>query len=116
MDGEDITPSEMMKILGVLIDEQLTWEPHNAAAASKADRARMATARATRSLSRKERTRFVQALAHPYLDYCQSALVAPTQLAEESLRRAYNRTARMAARVDQAAATQWRRQRGARHT
>ena len=35
MGEQQIRPAETIKVLGVLLDEQLTWEPHNAAAAGK---------------------------------------------------------------------------------
>eukprot|EP00660_Eupelagonema_oceanica_P019637 gene19637-biopygen19147 len=42
----------------------------------------------------------MRALAHPYLDYGQSALQHPTKAAESFLTRAYHRTARIAARTE----------------
>ena len=38
----------------------------------------------------------LQALAHPHLDYCQSALAKPSAAATASVRRMYNKTARVA--------------------
>ena len=43
-------------------------------------------------------------LAHPYLEYGQAAIAEPTATAEDIIRRAYNRTARMATRKDRSAA------------
>eukprot|EP00660_Eupelagonema_oceanica_P003793 gene3793-biopygen16983 len=42
----------------------------------------------------------MRALAHPHLDYCQSALAHPTEAAASYYRRAYHRTARVAARTE----------------
>eukprot|EP00660_Eupelagonema_oceanica_P019406 gene19406-biopygen43710 len=46
-----------------------------------------------------DRAVLTEALAHTYLDYCQTALAHPSAAALDSIRRAYNRTARIAARM-----------------
>eukprot|EP00666_Eupelagonemidae_sp_cell4sb_P018094 gene18094-biopygen21334 len=46
-----------------------------------------------------DRASLIQALAHPHLDYCQTALAHPSAAARKSIERGYNRTARIAARM-----------------
>ncbi len=92
-------PGEKMKLLGVTLDEKLTWELHNAAAAGKASGIARAIARGTRYLRKADRAALIQALAHPHLDYCQTALANPSNTAQHSMQRAYDRTARIAARM-----------------
>eukprot|EP00666_Eupelagonemidae_sp_cell4sb_P017820 gene17820-biopygen38860 len=98
--GMAVKPAETIKILGVLLDQQMTWEPHAAAAAGRADSALHQIRRNARWLTTKERAHLAQALALPHLDYCQSALASPTKSATETLTRAYNRAARVSARME----------------
>eukprot|EP00660_Eupelagonema_oceanica_P007672 gene7672-biopygen35188 len=85
-----------MKVLGVTIDNKLSWEVHNAIAAGRASGIARAVARGTRYLGKVERASLITALAHPHLEYCQTALANPSAAAADSIRRAYNRTARRA--------------------
>eukprot|EP00666_Eupelagonemidae_sp_cell4sb_P004626 gene4626-biopygen1733 len=99
MDGHEIKHSQTMKVLGVTIDNKLTWEQHNAMAAGKASGIARSVARGMRYLQVSDRALLIEALAHPHLDYCQTALARPSAAARNSIRRAYNRTARIAART-----------------
>eukprot|EP00662_Eupelagonemidae_sp_cell21_P037082 gene37082-biopygen74340 len=96
MGEHNIKPSEVIKVLGVLIDEQMTWEPQCAAAARKANGAIWAVARAAQHFSVKERASLMKSLALPHLDGCQSALAGPSARALMKVRRAYNKAARTA--------------------
>eukprot|EP00666_Eupelagonemidae_sp_cell4sb_P017941 gene17941-biopygen15473 len=98
--GKVVKPADAIKILGVLLDPHMTWEAHAAAAAVRADGALHQIRRNARWLTTKERAHLAQALALPHLDYCQTALASPTKLAAAMLRRAYNRAARMSARME----------------
>eukprot|EP00660_Eupelagonema_oceanica_P019759 gene19759-biopygen2698 len=101
MGKHKIRPSETIKVLGVLIDERLSWEDQAAAAARKALNAARTVKSAARYLRfRRDRGRFMRALAHPHLDYCQTALAGPTAAAVSFYVRAYHRTARIAARTE----------------
>eukprot|EP00660_Eupelagonema_oceanica_P019384 gene19384-biopygen18710 len=104
MGNHKIPPKQTIKVLGVILDERLSWEQHNAAAAGRAIGAARAVKRACRHIEgAEERAKFYRALSHPHLDYCQAALAAPTEAAVDSLRKAYNRTARMAVRTARSA-------------
>eukprot|EP00666_Eupelagonemidae_sp_cell4sb_P018095 gene18095-biopygen18637 len=94
-----IKPAETIKVLGVLLDDRLSWEVHNAAAAGKASGIARSVARGTNFLRASDRASLIQALAHPHLDYCQTALAHPSAAARKSIERGYNRTARIAARM-----------------
>eukprot|EP00666_Eupelagonemidae_sp_cell4sb_P017912 gene17912-biopygen33807 len=96
MNGHEIEPTETVEILGVTLDDRLSWEVHNAKAAGKASGIARAVARGVRFLYKDDRAALIQALAHPHLEYCQTALAEPSAAALNSIRRAYNRTARMA--------------------
>eukprot|EP00662_Eupelagonemidae_sp_cell21_P015808 gene15808-biopygen88115 len=95
-----IVPSKTMKILGVTMDERLSWETHNAAAAGKASGIARSIARGTKFLRLSDRAVLIEALSHPHLEYCQSALANPSAEARSSVQRAYNRTARIATRLE----------------
>eukprot|EP00662_Eupelagonemidae_sp_cell21_P021783 gene21783-biopygen31837 len=99
MDGHEIEQSDTMKVLGVTLDNRLSWEQHNAKAAGKASGIARSVARGTKYLRVSDRAVLIEALAHPHLDYCQSALAFPSAAARDSVRRSYNRTARIAARL-----------------
>eukprot|EP00660_Eupelagonema_oceanica_P019644 gene19644-biopygen39910 len=100
MGKHKIRPTETIKVLGVLLDQRLSWENQAAAAARKALNAARTVKSASRHMRfRRDRGKFMRALAHPHLDYCQSALANPTEAAASFLRRAYHRTARVAART-----------------
>eukprot|EP00660_Eupelagonema_oceanica_P019663 gene19663-biopygen39957 len=104
MAGQEIPPRETIKVLGVLLDDRLSWEQHNAAAAGRALNAARTVKRACRHIrGYKDRGKFLRALAHPHLDYCQNALVGGTAQAEQVVRRAYNRTARIAVMSERSA-------------
>jgi ribonuclease HI len=103
MAGNKLEAAPTLTTLGVTIDEQLTWEAQFASAAGKADRATAAIRRSSRHLRKEERALLAGALAHPYLEYCQVAFAGPTETANSIARRAYNRTARMAARAERSA-------------
>eukprot|EP00663_Eupelagonemidae_sp_cell21sb_P001089 gene1089-6108_t len=97
MAGATITPAATIRILGVLLDPQLTWEAHSIATATKARNAVHAVRRAARFLPREDRALLMEAMALPYVDYAQTALSQPSKRAQGHLRRAYNRAARVAA-------------------
>eukprot|EP00660_Eupelagonema_oceanica_P019035 gene19035-biopygen8430 len=99
MAGTSIRPSETIKILGVLLDPQLSWVAHAGVAANKSRNAAMAVYRAARHLSIADRATLMAALAHPYLDYCQTPMVYPSAAASKCFVRAYNLSARLAARL-----------------
>eukprot|EP00660_Eupelagonema_oceanica_P001151 gene1151-21247_t len=99
MAGVVIEPSPTINVLGVVIDAQLTWEQQAAIAARRARNAMHAVHRATRHMPRDDRALLMASMAHPYLDYCQSALAQPSARAKAVLRRMYERTARVAARL-----------------
>eukprot|EP00660_Eupelagonema_oceanica_P019463 gene19463-biopygen6390 len=104
MAGQKVERRSVIKVLGVLLDDRLSWEQHNAAAAGRAINAARTVKRACRYIrGYKDRGQFLRALAHPHLDYCQSALVAGTAQAEQVVRRAYNRTARIAVMSERSA-------------
>eukprot|EP00662_Eupelagonemidae_sp_cell21_P058229 gene58229-biopygen18372 len=96
MGEHDISPTDVIKVLGVLIDEHMTWEAHNAKATRRANNAIWAVARATKHLGIKERVTLMKSLALPHLDRCQTALAQPSARAEDRVRRSYNKAARTA--------------------
>ena len=96
MGEHNIQPKDAIKVLGVLLDNQLSWEPHNAAAAKKAENAIWAVARAAHHLSMRERGILIKSLALPHLDYCQNATAGASAHANQTVRNAYNRAARTA--------------------
>ena len=51
--------------------------------------------RGTRYLTQKDRATMTRTLIHPHLDYCQTALARPSKAARETMKRAYNYTARV---------------------
>eukprot|EP00756_Hemistasia_phaeocysticola_P039735 Hpha_TRINITY_DN16829_c3_g4::TRINITY_DN16829_c3_g4_i1::g.152713::m.152713 len=95
--GKVKKPIKTMKILGAVIDERLTWDPH---AISRVQSA-MATARNIvrnlRGLDMPLLEKTMRTFVHPILDYCLLPLAAPSNKAEQRLRRVYNKTARWAA-------------------
>lgn len=95
MGEHEVKPSEVIKVLGVLLDEQLTWEPQSARAARKASHATHTVARMASALEVDVRRTLMQALAHPHLDQCQTA-ARPSAAAKGVLARAYKKTARVA--------------------
>jgi ribonuclease HI len=105
MGEQQISPARVIKVLGVLIDQQLTWDDHSATAARRSDNAAFAIARAAGSLRQEDRAALMRALAHPHLDGNMTALANPSAMATDRLRRAYNRTARVA--VWGRGATEW---------
>eukprot|EP00662_Eupelagonemidae_sp_cell21_P057176 gene57176-biopygen84560 len=96
MGEHDISPTDVIKVLGVLIDEHMTWEAHNAKATRRANNAIWAVARATKHLGIKERVTLMKSLALPHLDRCQTALAQPSARAADRVRRCYNKAARTA--------------------
>ncbi|MDP6529024.1 MAG: reverse transcriptase domain-containing protein, partial [Gemmatimonadota bacterium] len=96
MGAQRIKPRQVIKVLGVLLDEQLTWDDHCAAAARRASNATRQVARAASALKRKDRSALLEALAHPHLDYGQSAMVNPSAHAAGLMSRCYGKTARVA--------------------
>eukprot|EP00662_Eupelagonemidae_sp_cell21_P057186 gene57186-biopygen88313 len=96
MGEHQVPPSQMIKVLGVLIDEQMSWEAHSAAAVKRANRAVWAVSRVARHFTVKERAHLMRSLALPHLDFCQNALAGPSAAAAERMRRGYNKTARAA--------------------
>eukprot|EP00660_Eupelagonema_oceanica_P007785 gene7785-biopygen32401 len=98
MDGIVVEPSDSIKILGVLLDGDLTWEPQAAEAARRTHNAIHAVLRAARHLPVVDRGQLMAAMALPYVDYCQVAMVLPSSTATRTFRGAYNRAARVAAR------------------
>eukprot|EP00660_Eupelagonema_oceanica_P019068 gene19068-biopygen15487 len=104
MGGQVIVPKQTIKVLGVTLDERLSWEQHNAAVAGRAIGVARTVKRACRYIGgTKIRAKLYKALCHPHLDYCQTALACPTAAAGSVLQRAYNRTARMAVRCERSA-------------
>jgi len=99
MGGQDIVPQDVVKVLGVKLDNKLSWEAHSAAAAGKASGHARAVARGMRFLRAEDRAKLIQTVAHPLLEYCQVALEDPSAHAFNTMERAYNRTARIAARL-----------------
>eukprot|EP00662_Eupelagonemidae_sp_cell21_P056655 gene56655-biopygen98590 len=95
MGKHKISPERTIKVLGVLLDEKLSWEEHGAKAARKAHGAIWAVARASSFFSIKDRAAIMRALALPHLDFCQTALAEPSAPARASLRRMYNKAARV---------------------
>eukprot|EP00661_Eupelagonemidae_sp_cell13_P009236 gene9236-biopygen15232 len=85
MAGVDIKPRKAIKILGVLLDHKLSWEPHNVAAAAKARGVAYRVYRAARELPRKDRARLMRMLAHPIMDFAQPALTGASENAKASL-------------------------------
>eukprot|EP00662_Eupelagonemidae_sp_cell21_P057749 gene57749-biopygen112317 len=96
MGGQQISPADVIKVLGVLIDEQMTWDAHCAGAAKRAHRAVWAVARAAQHFKVKERASLMKSLALPHLDFCQSALAQPSADAQGRVRRMYHKAARTA--------------------
>eukprot|EP00666_Eupelagonemidae_sp_cell4sb_P001473 gene1473-biopygen21557 len=97
---QKLRPAKAIQILGVLIDPGLTWAPHAAAAAGRADGATAAIRRNAGWLSVKDRMFLARALSLPYIDYCQTAMEGASTAAINSLQRAYHRAARMACRME----------------
>eukprot|EP00660_Eupelagonema_oceanica_P014342 gene14342-11174_t len=98
MAGTQINPSAVVQVLGVLIDEQLTWEPQATEAARRSRNAVHAMHRAARHLPTRARGDLTAALALPYLDYCQLPMVQLSAAADRTFQKAYNYAARVAAR------------------
>eukprot|EP00661_Eupelagonemidae_sp_cell13_P017451 gene17451-biopygen20377 len=99
MAGAKLKPKQAIKILGVIIDHKLNWEPHSAAMAAKTRGVAHRVWRATNGLKRKHLVQIMQAMAHPILDYAQPALTGPSELAQRITNSAYKLTARLAARA-----------------
>eukprot|EP00660_Eupelagonema_oceanica_P005574 gene5574-2849_t len=99
MAGTRVEPTQTIVVLGVTVDAQRTWEPHAQVAARRARNAMHAVHRAARRLPRADRSWLMAAMAHPYLDYAQVAMAHQSAKAEAIFRAAYNRTARVAARL-----------------
>eukprot|EP00666_Eupelagonemidae_sp_cell4sb_P017836 gene17836-biopygen21707 len=78
----------------------LTWAPHAAAAAGRADGATAAIRRNAGWLSVDDRLFLARALAVPHLDYCQTVMEGASAAAINSVQRAYHRAARMACRME----------------
>eukprot|EP00660_Eupelagonema_oceanica_P019808 gene19809-biopygen15342 len=97
MAGADIRPASTIKVLGVLVDSELSWGPHAEVAARRARNAMHAVQRAARHLPRADRARLMAAMCHPYIDYCSAAMAHPSARAERMLQSIYERTARVAA-------------------
>jgi ribonuclease HI len=94
--GHEARPMEAIKVLGVLLDSQLSWSAQSAVAAGRSRAAARQVLRATRYLRAEDRAKIMRALALPPLDYCQCALAQPSAAAEDTLNRAYLYAARLA--------------------
>eukprot|EP00663_Eupelagonemidae_sp_cell21sb_P000484 gene484-6877_t len=81
MAGVEISPSDTIRILGVLVDPQFSWEEHAVAAAAQCRNAVHQVRRSARFFPRKDRAKLMEALALPYIDYAQTALALPSQQA-----------------------------------
>eukprot|EP00661_Eupelagonemidae_sp_cell13_P005537 gene5537-biopygen11753 len=99
MKGARLQPKEAIKILGVLVDQKLSWEHHSAAMAAKARGVAHQVWRATNGLKRKHVVQIMHAMAHPFLDYAQPALTNPSSLTHNTMNKVYKLTARLAART-----------------
>eukprot|EP00665_Eupelagonemidae_sp_cell47_P001288 gene1288-4896_t len=69
MGGHDIELADSIKVLGVTLDERLSWEAHNAAAAGRAKGIARTIKRATKFMRQSDRATLMQVLVHPYLEY-----------------------------------------------
>eukprot|EP00662_Eupelagonemidae_sp_cell21_P057979 gene57979-biopygen82314 len=98
LDAQRVDCSTTIKILGVLLDNRLSWEEQASTAAGKARYTVDAIKRFARYLATPDRGFLAKALALPHLDYCQTALAAPTALATDISQRAYKRVARVVTR------------------
>ena len=96
MGEHQIKPSDVIKVLGVLLDEQWTWGPECARAARKAAHATHSVARMASALGTEDRRGLLQALAHPHLDGCLVAKEGMSAAAKGKLARAYKKSARVA--------------------
>ena len=103
MEEHEIQSQPTVKTLGVTLDSKLSWEVHNAEAAGKASGVARAVARGTSFLRTSDRASLMEALAHPHLDYYQTALAQPSAAAQTSITRGYNRTARIATKLPRSA-------------
>ena len=103
MAGHKLKVSQEIKVLGFTLDEQISGEAHCAIAAAKSDRANQAIKRTGKYLKENDRAQLAKSLAHPHLDYCQNAMRWQSGTATDILDRAYNRTARMAAKSERSA-------------
>ncbi len=97
---QELEVAGTLKIVGFHLDEDLSGEEHCQRAAGRADAATGRIRRATRYLRKDDRATLAEALAHPHLDSCQNALYDITKAAACATERAYNRSARMAARQE----------------
>ncbi len=91
MGEAQIIPSDVIRVLGVLLGKDLTWDPQARAAATKAHVAVRRIARAADCLAMRDRKQLVQALALPHLDGCQTALAQPSEDASRRLSAAYQK-------------------------
>jgi ribonuclease HI len=94
--GVEVPNTETIKVLGVLLDANLTWEPHARATAASASALARNVRDSLKGLPHGDVASLMAMIVHPVLDYGLNALALPSARAVEHLRRAYNRTARFA--------------------
>eukprot|EP00666_Eupelagonemidae_sp_cell4sb_P017804 gene17804-biopygen18933 len=101
--GQEVTFKDNMKILGMIIDNKLSWRQHCQTMAAKTRRAIAVVRRASRHLMDSDRVFMIQSLALPYVTYNQEVFGAASQTAKAKLVRAYNACAREAAWTERTA-------------
>eukprot|EP00666_Eupelagonemidae_sp_cell4sb_P017955 gene17955-biopygen31392 len=101
--GKTVGFKDHVKVLGMTIDQKLTWRQHCEAMAAKARNALAAVRRGARHLLPSDRRYMVQALAMPYIKFNQEVFAAATATAKLKIRRAYYACAREAARTERTA-------------
>eukprot|EP00660_Eupelagonema_oceanica_P016287 gene16287-13954_t len=100
LEGCELPYQERIKILGVLIDEHLTWEAQAGAAAGKVYAATRAICRAQRHVRDADLELLAQQLGRTHLDHCLPVWAGGLQAAHETAGSAYNATARVGARQE----------------
>ena len=118
MAGSKIKPQKAVKILGVLIDHKINWEPQSVAAAGKAKGVAMQISRLGKGLPKKQIARLMMAMALPILDYAQPVIAqnpkknstgeTVQRAAEVITETAYKMIARLATRARRVPTGEWK--------
>jgi hypothetical protein len=94
--GQDIKPSEHIKLLGVTLDKKMKFHQHVARMTAKAMRQYLAIKR-LRGVRPKQVRQLYNATVTPIMDYCASAWYGPKKWGTTSLLRDMEKVQRIGA-------------------